>query len=154
MKGRSVARPPRNRRLRHRVYRGPTSAWPAIRAGELLLEYFSDSQLIGWRARAQDIQKYHYLWFFELERQRAENRKKLADALATVPGATINLAGWGRAIPLKYCMAPLSCIGSLRWVGGRFNYGVDIDASRYEPFPALYLAQDVETGLREMLGLA
>jgi hypothetical protein len=47
----------------------------------------------------------------------------------------------------------LSCVGSLKWVGGRFNYGVDIDSSRYAPFPALYLAEDMETGLREMQGL-
>jgi RES domain-containing protein len=41
----------------------------------------------------------------------------------------------------------------LKWVGGRFNYGADIDSARFPPFPALYLAEDVETGLREMHGL-
>jgi hypothetical protein len=38
-------------------------------------------------------------------------------------------------------------------VGGRFNYGVDIDRDRFAPFPALYIAEDFETGLREMQGL-
>jgi hypothetical protein len=38
-------------------------------------------------------------------------------------------------------------------VGGRFNYGIDIDSSRYAPFPGLYLPQDLEAGLREMRGL-
>jgi hypothetical protein len=41
----------------------------------------------------------------------------------------------------------------LQWVGGRFNYGIDIDSSRYTPFPALYLGEDMETALRERNGL-
>lgn len=126
---------------------------PAIGAGELLLEYFSDAQLIHWRNRAKDIQHYHYLWFFELESQRAANHARLIEALAATPGTEVNLDDWGRAVAYKYSDVPLSCIGSLKWVGGRFNYGVDIDSSRFAPFPALYLAQDFETGLREMHGL-
>lgn len=146
-------KPRRDRRLRHRVYRGPSGFAPATGAGELIVEYFTDRQLIAWRARAGDIQDYHYLWFFELERQRTANHAKLREALGTVTGTTIELAGWGRALAYKYSNTPLSCVGSLKWVGGRFNYGVDIDSSRYTPFPALYLAQDLETGLREMHGL-
>jgi hypothetical protein len=65
----------------------------------------------------------------------------------------LDLSNWGRAIPYKYSDTPLSSVGSLKWVGGRFNYGVDIDSSRFTPFPALYLAEDMETGLREMQGL-
>jgi hypothetical protein len=53
----------------------------------------------------------------------------------------------------RYSDAPLSCVGSLKWVGGRFNYGVDIDDTRFAPFPALYLAENSETGFREMNGL-
>lgn len=68
------------------------------------------------------------------------------------PGSRSNWAGWGRAIQYKYSDTPLSCVGSTKWVGGRFNYGVDIDSSRFAPFPALYLAEDMETGLREMQG--
>jgi len=33
------------------------------------LEYFSDNQLLGWRARGEDVQKYDYPWYFELESQ-------------------------------------------------------------------------------------
>ncbi len=144
-------KPNRNRRLRHRVYRGASSLTPP--AGELVVEYFSDRELIGWRAHAEDIQAYHYLWFFELERQRAANHKQLLEALGTVPGISIELTGWGRALEYKYSNSPLSCVGSLKWVGGRFNYGTDIDSARFVPFPALYLAQDFETGLRELHGL-
>lgn len=143
----------KNQRLRLRVYRSPLGAWPSIGPGELLLEYFSDKELIGWRSRAKDLQDYHYLWFFELESQRAVNHQKLLDALRTVPGTTVDLDGWGRAIEYKWSGTPLSCVGSLKWLGGRFNYGVDIDHARFAPFPALYLAQDAETGFREMNGL-
>jgi hypothetical protein len=148
-----VAKPRKNRRLRYRIYRGPSGAWPQIGAGELLLEYFSDEQLMGWHALSKDIQDYHYLWFFELEGQRAANHAKLIESLATTVGRSVELGGWGRAVAYKYSHVPLSCVGSLKWVGGRFNYGVDIDSARFASFPALYLAQDPETGLREMNGL-
>jgi hypothetical protein len=148
-----VAKPRKNRRLRYRIYRGPSGAWPQIGAGELLLEYFSDEQFMGWHALSKDIQDYHYLWFFELEGQRAANHAKLIESLATTAGRSVELTGWGRAVAYKYSHVPLSCVGSLKWVGGRFNYGVDIDSARFASFPALYLAQDPETGLREMNGL-
>ncbi len=143
----------RRRRLRLKVYRSSEGSWPTIGPGELLLEYFSDRDLLAWRSRAKDLQDYHYLWFFELESQRAANHQRLVDSLRTVPGITVDLDGWGRAMAYKYSDVPLSCVGSLKWLGGRFNYGVDIDASRFAPFPALYLAEDPETGFREMNGL-
>jgi hypothetical protein len=140
-------------RLRLNVYRGRPGASLNIPVGELLLEYFDDNQLLAWRASGTAIQDYHYLWYFELERQRASNEIQLLEALSLVPGISVQLSGWGRALAYKYSSAPLSCIGSLKWVGGRFNYGVDIDSSRFAPFPALYLAEDAETALREMHGL-
>ncbi len=146
-----MAKRRKHRHLRLNVYRGRVP--PSVPPGELLLEYFSDHELIAWRAKSQDVQAYHYLWFFELEAQRATSQQQLLSALRSVPGVQVDLAGWGRAIQYKYSDRPLSCIGSLKWVGGRFNYGIDIDTSRFTPFPALYLAQDMETGLREMHGL-
>jgi hypothetical protein len=140
-------------RLRLNVYRGRSGASPNIPVGELLLEYFDDNQLLAWRASGTAIQDYHYLWYFELERQRASNQIQILEALSLEPGISVPLSGWGRALAYKYSAAPLSCIGSLMWVGGRFNYGVDIDSSRFAPFPALYLAEDAETALREMHGL-
>jgi len=146
-----VAKRRNGRQLRFNVYRGP--GWPEVKAGELLLEYFSDDQLIRWRARTQDLQGYHYLWFYELEQQRAAKQSELQLALQSVRGISVPLDGWGRAIDFKYSREPLSCLGSLQWIGGRFNYGIDIDSSRYTPFPALYLAEDMETAIREKHGL-
>ena len=141
------------RSLRLNVYRSRGPEPPRLPSGELLLEYFSDHQLVAWRTRGEKIQKYHYLWYFELESQRASTQPKILEALSTVPGISIDLASWGRAVAYKYSATPLSCVGSLKWVGGRFNYGIDVDSTRFSPFPALYLAEDIETGLREMQGL-
>jgi hypothetical protein len=143
----------KRKNLRHRFYRGPLGAIPPIAPGELVLESISEQEYYLWRDRGKEYQEYHYLWYFELEAQRASHQSELLDALRSVPGATVNLTGWGRAIALQYSHAPLSCLGSLKWVGGRFNYGIDIDQDRFAPFPALYIAEDVETGLREMQGL-
>jgi hypothetical protein len=140
-------------RLRLNVYRGRPGASLNIPIGELLLEYFDDNQLLAWRASGTAIQNYHYLWYFELESQRASKQTQILEALSVVPGISLQLSGWGRALAYKYSTSPLSCAGSLKWVGGRFNYGVDIDSSRFAPFPALYLAEDAETALREMHGL-
>jgi hypothetical protein len=148
-----VPRPRKPRRLKFHVYRGPAGQLPTVPPGELLLEYFSDEEIVAWHAQGENIQRYHYLWWFELESQRALHQPAMIDALASIVGITIELRHWGRAIQYKYANFPLSCVGSLKWVGGRFNYGVDIDSSRFAPFPALYLAEDMETGLREMQGL-
>lgn len=141
------------RSLRLNIYRSRGAEPPRTPTGELLLEIFSDHDLLAWRAQGEDIQKYHYLWYYELESQRASMQAQILEALSTVPGISIDLAGWGRSVTYKYSATPLSCVGSLKWVGGRFNYGIDIDSTRFQPFPALYLAEDMETGLREMQGL-
>ncbi len=142
------------RRLLHKVYRGPAGASPGLAPGELLLEHFSDEQLLTWRSKSRNTQTYHYLWYFELEAQRAIHQAQLLESLRAVSGLSIRLDGWGRALNYRYSSTPLSCVGSTKWVGGRFNYGMDIDSTRFTPFPALYLAEDLETGLREMQGLA
>ena len=64
-----MAKRRKNRRLLLNVYRLPSGKSPELGAGELLLEYFSDNQLLGWRARGEDVQKYDYPWYFELESQ-------------------------------------------------------------------------------------
>lgn len=63
------------RRLRHRIYRGPASVAARVPPGELLLEFFTDQQLFEWRAQGKDYQSYHYLWYYELEAQRAANSR-------------------------------------------------------------------------------
>jgi hypothetical protein len=95
-----VIRRRNNRQLRLKVYRGPEP--PSLAPGDLLLEYFSDTEIIAWKARAEDLQQYHYLWFYELEGQRAARQLELQGALQSVSGISIPLSGWGRAIAFKY----------------------------------------------------
>jgi RES domain len=66
----------------------------------------------------------------------------------------VSLNGWCRIVNFKYCLQALSPAGSLRWVGGRFNIGADIDEPRFPSFPALYVAEDFETAFREYHGLS
>ena len=141
------------RRLKHQLYRTPVGEPPAMAPDELLVEFFSDQELRAWKSRSSEYQQYHYLWYFELEAQRAAVQPQLLDSLRGISAISVDLAGWGRATQYCYSHMPLSCLGSLKWVGGRFNYGLDIDSSRFTPFPALYLAEDLETGLREIQGL-
>lgn len=142
----------KKRRLRLKVYRGSDADLAGSQAGELLVEHFSDRQFREWKGRADILQEYHYLWWYELAAQQAQANGPLIEALKSSRPIHQDLAGWGRAIQYKYCNSPLSAIGSLKWVGGRFNYGRDI-APRYMPFPALYVAEDAETGIRELHGL-
>ena len=51
----------------------------------------------------------------------------------------------------KYGLHPLSTAGSLTFIGGRFNAGIDIN-SAIPSFPALYMAIDKDTALQETLG--
>jgi hypothetical protein len=81
---------PKRRKTRHpqfKVYRGRES--PTIPAGELLLEYFTDEEALGWRAKSEDVQNYHYLWWFELEGQRAalHSRSWSNSPIVRVPGS-------------------------------------------------------------------
>jgi len=67
---------------------------------------------------------------------------------------SVDVHGWWRLVDFKYCVHALSPAGSLQWVGGRFNYGNEIDPTRFPPFPALYIAEDFATAFRERFGLA
>jgi hypothetical protein len=78
----------KNRQLHLNVYGARVGAAPRLKAGDLLLEYFSDDQLLAWRAKGEYIQNYHYLWYFELESQRAAKQGTLLEALSLVPGIT------------------------------------------------------------------
>ena len=69
------------RRLRFNVYRGTRGQLPTLPPGELLLEYFSDADIVAWYAHGENIQRYHYLWWFELESQRALHQQAMIDAL-------------------------------------------------------------------------
>jgi hypothetical protein len=118
------------------------------------LEALSSATFQQWQAHGKAQSEYQYRLYFDLETQRAAHKAEPCQALRDSASVTLNIDGWWRVIDFSYCMHALSPAGSLQWVGGRFNYGNDIDSTRFPPFPALYLAEDFTTAFRERFGLA
>lgn len=116
------------------------------------LEAFSSDSLKSWERRGKLVRQYYYAQFYELESQRAAHQKEITEALRQAPTKRIELEGWCRLINFRWSQNPLSPAGSLRDIGGRFNYGEDI-GTRFAAFPALYLAQDFRTTYFEYFGL-
>ena len=81
-------------------------------------------------------------------------RPRLLASLRVKPAAPLELSGWIRIVDYRYCLMPLSPAGSLRGIGARFNIGADLRASGFNPWPALYLAENFETAFREKFQIA
>jgi hypothetical protein len=94
--------------------------------------------------------KYQWDYYSELAHQRNAIQDEIKQALiqTCIPYA---LQKWQRALKYKYSLHPLSTIGSLSYIGGRFNTGRSVN-SGVPTFPALYLANDKKTALQEHLG--
>ena len=75
-------------------------------------------------------------------------------ALQSVPPVQVHLKEWVRNVSFRYSDLPLSAAGSLMGFGGRFNIGTDVEQALHKPWPALYLAEDLETAFREKFQLA
>ena len=104
---------------------------------------------VGGIALSHDLDELNDVLQFGLEPERRRRRPALLAALAGEAPATIDLTNWVRVVSYKHSLSPLSCAGSLTYVGGRFNPGIDLEPNTVEPWPALYLAQDFETAFRE-----
>lgn len=118
----------------------------------VLLDLFTEEDLELWSSRAENAQRYSDYVYFDLERQRAVHHDALCDALRDSGGIDIDLSGWARVCDYRWCLEPLSPAGSLRGIGGRFNIGSDLDRARGQQFPALYLAENVDTAYYEFFG--
>jgi RES domain-containing protein len=55
-------------------------------------------------------------------------------------------------VDYRYSLEPLSVAGSVKSDGGRFNIGGKLDPGTFTAFPALYVAEDYPTALRERFG--
>lgn len=94
---------------------------------------------------------YHWNFYSELAQQRKIYRHELLQALKKAAKSIFKIDGWQRSIKFKYSNHPLSTIGSITFIGGRFNSGSDINPS-IASLHALYLAVDKDTALQEQLG--
>ena len=118
-------------------------------ASAFVLDVFTERDLDDWSTRSIVAQRYLDHVYFDLERQRVEHFEELRDALSAVPAITVDVTSWIRITDYRWSLEPLSPAGSLKGIGGRFNIGVDLDRARGQHFPALYLADSMDTALRE-----
>jgi hypothetical protein len=118
----------------------------------VLLDTFTERDLEFWSERSEDAQRYSDRVYFDLERHRAANHDALCDALRSAGSVDVDLENWARVCDYRWSLTPLSPVGSLKGIGGRFNIGEDLDRARGQHFQALYIAADVDTAFLEFFG--
>lgn len=127
--------------------RGPHSA---STRGIRELERFSCADLENWERASRNVDELHSLLYFGPEAQRASKSSEIVDALRQSPGEPIRGGQpWVRIVDYRYGDDPLSPIGSLCDVGGRFNVGRELEEHGHAAWPALYIAQDYPTAYFE-----
>ncbi len=116
----------------------------------LPLDQFNVLDVQRWQSGQQKLKDFYGQWYFELARQRSRAKESINRSLqkASTP---YSFSPCYRVFRFKWALGPLSSKGSLKVPGGRFNIG-DIDESLFQKFPALYLAEDADTALCEMIG--
>ncbi len=133
----------------HRGAKGPRQP-----LGILELERFTTETLSRWNALSQDLDELQAALHFGVLPEQRRLRRVLVETLQQTPAATLVLDRWVRIVPFRYSMEPLSAAGSLHGYGGRFNPGADLDPGTLDPWPALYIAEDLETAFRERFQIA
>lgn len=115
-----------------------------------LLDAFSANDVAKWEELSKDLDELIQRLYLDAEPARNRYRENLLDALSGCLTDPFTFEGWVRGVPYRWSNEPLSCAGSIRTYGGRFNVGVEIEHAIDGPFPALYLAENFETAFREM----
>lgn len=117
-----------------------------------LLEEGTLAGLKAAKVRTEKILKFQWDFYSELSYQRNKIQKELLDALRQSAANNFEFKKWYRVVTYKYSNHPLCTNGSVTGFGGRFNLGTDINVSAPAAFPALYIAENIETAFREYLG--
>lgn len=115
-----------------------------------LLESGTDKSLREAKRTTQKLLSFHWNYYSELARQRNLIKDDIIEAL-TQPCTSFEINNWQRGVKYKYGLHPLSIVGSLTNIGGRFNTGVNVN-TELPSFPALYIAINKDTALQEHLG--
>jgi RES domain-containing protein len=117
------------------------------------LERFTQQSLHKWREASQSIDALQRLLFFDLESLRQRDGQKLLDAIRAGARTGFEFKDWSRIVDYRYSLDPLSATGSIKDVGGRFNFGAALTPSSFSPFPALYVADRYATAFQEKFGV-
>lgn len=131
----------------------PSSASSHSRSSLIELDRFSTSHLKLWRQISADLDELNNLLYFGIEPQRRRRQSDMIAALQSVSAVQVTIDQWVRNVPYRFGGSPLSTAGSLTGFGGRFNIGIDVEQSMHEPWPALYIGEDLETAFREKFQL-
>lgn len=129
------------------------SASSGARASLHVLDRFSEVDLKHWRRVSSDLDELNNDLYFGIEPQRRRHQPEMLAALQSVAPVQVTINSWVRNVSFRFSNSPLSAAGSLTGFGGRFNIGTDVEQALYKPWPALYLAEDLETAFREKFQL-
>jgi len=115
-----------------------------------LLESGSIKDIRRAKELTDELLKYQWAYYSELARQRNEIQDKIQQAViqTCIP---YELNHWQRAVKYKYGLHPFSTVGSLSFIGGRFNTGKGVN-TEVPHFSGLYIAENKDTALQEHLG--
>lgn len=118
----------------------------------ILLDKFSDVDLRSWNKLDNNLSEYQIRFFYHLEAQRVARRQELLDAVLTPAPISQDIHSWVRVVPYKYTLDPLSTLGSISDIGGRFNLGKALGSASFTCFNALYIANNIKTAYNERFG--
>ena len=127
------------------------SSGTSKKLSRLVLEEGSLSELRAYKQGWQKWINFYQKEYLELSSQREAIKDSLLESLQRKCITDYSFKGWQRTVKFRYSLHPLSCVGSMSFVGQRFNYGKDTNKN-LTPFPALYLAEDKNTSFQEVLG--
>lgn len=143
----------RKKRAKGHKAKPPHQPKPQLKVSPL--DYFTNVDLKRWKRNSDLLIEYHFKYYYCLESQRAANYNKIIDALRkSFISDPLIITDWIRIVSYKRSLQPLSSLGSLEWVGSRFNIGLDVNPEFFPAFNALYLAETSETAMREKFGMA
>lgn len=141
----------RNRQLQAKRARKKKRFAPRSSSVVNLLEQGTLAGMQAQKDRTAALLKCYWDYYSELALQRSQIQEEIKKVLMQACLSGYRFEKWQRAVKWKHGLHPLSTVGSLTYIGGRFNTGSDVN-SEVPSFPALYLAIDKDTALQETLG--
>jgi len=115
-----------------------------------LLESTNEAAIKEAKEFAAKQSKFAWALYSELAEQREQVFDNLKQSLLYNCLENYTFNNWQRAVKYRYSLHPLCTLGSLSYIGGRFNIGESINTN-VNPFTALYIAENKDTALQEHL---
>lgn len=122
--------------------------------GILELERFTEENITQWNYASENLNELEDVLYFNLEPERRRLRSDLISSLQSVGPYELEISNWSRVVSYEHSAEPLSCLGSVKSYGGRFNVGQELDSGTLHSWPALYVAETYETAFREKRQIA